>query len=126
LSHKAQRRREPGKVSSVAAKKQDSTPVDVRAVAVEVVRLLLATLTQPSGWSTRKGHEHPDYSRDQWRAIAHAIGTKRGRYHYVSAESLAAYEQNRGDASPIPAPSDWTPADAARELDLRVVEGGKR
>jgi hypothetical protein len=97
-----------------------------RAIAPHVFAVAAARAS--ATYSTRPGCAPPGYSRDAWRALAHRIGVRRGRYHFVDAATLEAHE--RGEREPKPqtaAPaSNWTPADAARAVGLRAVEGGSR
>jgi hypothetical protein len=101
-------------------------PIDertVRALVRDELRRMLAR--EERVYSTRAGDAPPGYGREAWRAIAHAIGTKRGRYWYVTAEQLETYERQR-DAKPAndsPKPSTWHPRMAGEALGLRKVGG---
>jgi hypothetical protein len=114
----------PTKSSRRRSEERSTPAVDVPSIAREVLRYLLS-LTAPS-YSTRAGEAPLGYSRDRWRQIAHAIGRRRGRYWLVSAAELAAYEGRAcADVSGSPARSSWSPAVAANDLGLRVLDGGK-
>ena len=101
----------------------------VRQIIREELRALFGRVFgDERTFSTRKGESPPGYSRDAWRDLARRIGVKRGRWYYVSAEALDAYERGDRDVKPsndsAPA-SGWSPADAARALGLRAVGGGR-
>jgi hypothetical protein len=107
-------------------------PLDANAVRAlvreELARLLGRALAEDRVYSTRRGEAPPGYGRDVWRAIAHSIGTRRGRYHFVSADRLAAYEAAKHEpVAPPTAPAQrrpWHPRDSAEDANLRLV-GGK-
>ncbi len=110
------------------------TDVEIDAVAGAVLRRLLALLTVPSMWSTRRGHAPAGYSRREWQRIARQIGTRRGRWFVVTPEQLAAYEGRSAPAAatpPAPSPPPWTPAAALADVGarptrrLRAVRGDR-
>jgi hypothetical protein len=106
---------------------QHSTPLDaeqVRAIARDEIRQMLGRLLadEPATYSTRAGQAPPGYSRDVWRAVARAIGTRRGRWWVVTRAQLAAHERAQGTAA-TSAENDsepWTPAAALRSIGLRA------
>jgi len=74
----------------------------VREELDSLLRRLLAVADEPRTYSTRKGEAPPGYSREAWRALAHTIGARRGRYWYVDAARLEAHE--RGTREPAEPP----------------------
>ncbi len=105
-----------------------------RAAAIVLERLLGALRpASPPVYSTRRGHGPPGYADREWKRIARIIGARRGRWWYVTAEELQAFE--RRSSAPAPATSSarpvandaaWTPDDTLRELGLRSTRGGGR
>jgi hypothetical protein len=95
-------------------------PIDVPALAVEVLKHLLALVTKPASYSSRRGCGPEGYSDCEWKALAKKIGVQRGRWYYVAPERLDAYEKRD-----IPAPASmaqtplWTPEIALRKAGLR-------
>ena len=101
-----------------------------RAIAPYVFAAAVAASKTPARtYSTRAGGAPDGYSRESWRAIAHTIGRKRGRYFFVTQAELDAYEGRVeakleapvNDASVAP----WHPRDAARSLGLRPTGGSR-
>lgn len=104
----------------------DSTSLDrseIRALIREELRRMFAVAldVDERTYSTRTGCGPEGYSRESWRAIAHAIGVKRGRYYYVTAAQLAAHEQRDHKPANDAAPTSWHPSEAAAALNLRAV-----
>jgi hypothetical protein len=111
----------------------------VQRLAQAVVPLVMAKIASAlSGaldggrvYSTRTGCAPAGYSRDRWRAVAHQIGTKRGRWWVVTAERLAAYEDGERDPKPPTgtpandAPArPWHPSMSAEAAGMRPVGVG--
>lgn len=100
-----------------------------RAIAREVLSLLLSLVNTPTVYSTRRGHAPPGWNDRTWKKIAPTIpgATKpRGsRWWIVTPEQLAAFE--RGSALPAndAAPKKWNPADALADAGLRRAGGAK-
>lgn len=104
-----------------------------RAAAIVLDRLLGALRpVSPPVYSTRKGQGPPGYADREWKRLARTIGVRRGRWWYVGAAELQAFE--RGGA-PVPAPATssaraiandgaWTPDDTLRELGFRSTRRG--
>jgi hypothetical protein len=105
-----------------------------RAIAPFVFQAAVAASKTPSKtYSTRAGGAPEGYSRESWRAIAHKIGTRRGRYVFVSQAELDAFERDR-DAKPVgqapanddaPSSTPWHPSMAASALGLRPTRGSR-
>ena len=97
-------------------------------VALELARML-STRVEPSGFSTRKGCGPEGYSSYAWNDLARRIGTKRGRWWFVSREQLAAHEGVKALPVSPPTPSGpvpWHPSQAAASLGLRPLPKGGR
>lgn len=107
-------------------------PLDERAVRAlvrdELRRMLARLVADDRVYSTREGCAPPGYSRDAWRSLARRLGVRRGRYWYVSAEQLEAYERGDRDAKPAndPAPArPWHPSMAAEARGMRTAGGSR-
>jgi hypothetical protein len=129
-----QARRGPGQAHRDALEGQthhaahDELRQVVRAEVRTVLKNMLALLDAPEGYSSRKGRGPEGYADEAWKDIASRIGTKRGRWYFVSAQRLAAYE--RGDRDPKPAndsppTSTWHPSMIAARVGLRPVGGSR-
>lgn len=98
----------------------------VRALVRDELRRAFARVADDRTYSTRANCAPPGYSRDAWRALAHRIGVRRGRYYVVSADQLAAYERGEHEPKPAAPANDaparpWHPGMSAEAAGLRPV-----
>jgi hypothetical protein len=100
-----------------------------RAVAPLMIAQLVAALTgaaQPRAYSNRRGGAPEGYSREAWAALSRVIGTRRGRYFYVSQAQLDAHEAGLQEApASVAEPAAWHPNMASAALGIRRLGGGK-
>ena len=108
-------------------------PLDLDALAAKLAPLVIARLALALGataspYSTRRGHEPPEFtSRAKvWRATAPTIpgAVRFGRWWTVSREAYATWIRAQGgNAAPIPAPAanEWTPSAALASVGLRAT-----
>jgi hypothetical protein len=73
----------------------------------------------PTEYSTRKGHAPPGYSREAWKTLARTIGTKRGRWYFVDAATLAEYEAPTTAPTSPPLARAWSPREGLGAAGLR-------
>jgi hypothetical protein len=79
---------------------------------------------KPASYSTRAGEALPGYPRDEWRRVARAIGTKRGRWWVVTVEVLEEHERRvslgavHSDTPANDAGPEWSPSAALASVDL--------
>ena len=102
-----------------------TSPVDIDALLVALAERVLGLARSSRMFSTKRGEAPDGYSRDAWRKVARTIGVKRGRHYFVTQAQLDAYEGTSAPAAPSTSTAAWSPADAARDLGLRLVGGGR-
>jgi len=103
-----------------------------RTLAPHIFAVAMCAAKRPQGtYSSRKGCGAPGYSDERWKSVARQIGVKRGRWHFVTAEELSAYEAGQAPkaiAENAALPERWDPLaniEDARARRARRAQGGR-
>jgi len=135
-------RRRPGRAHSAVSAESSRIPLDLEQVAARAAEIVLARLSaglaaEPAAFSTHRDGPRPrEYARRPraWRQLASRIpgAVRLGRWVTVPREAydswLAAQGSNgepppASGARPTVQEAEWSPADVARDLGLRLPGG---